>query len=150
MSDDWGLPTCTHHNDQQRTECPVCLVTALTAERDQLRFNINNEMTWASHYLAQSIAEKARADKAEAVLSDPQQLHAHCLRNLNEGQIAHLFGERMTAIFNRAERAEADAERYRLVTLRQDAELAAERARLNWLEQKKPRLLAMKDYASGP
>ena len=101
--------TCTHHNDQQRTECPVCLVAALTAERDQLRSDCDNETKWASHYLAQSIAEKARADKAEAVLADPQQLHAHCLRNLNEGQIAHLFGERMTAIFNRAARAEAKA-----------------------------------------
>ena len=28
--------TCTHHNNQQRAACPVCLVTALTAERDQL------------------------------------------------------------------------------------------------------------------
>ena len=28
--------TCTHHNDQQRAECPVCLVTHLTAERDLL------------------------------------------------------------------------------------------------------------------
>ena len=35
----------------------------------------------------------------------------------------------------RAERAEADAERYRLVTLRQDAELAAERARLDWFHE---------------
>jgi hypothetical protein len=32
-----GTYTCTHHSDQQRTACPVCLVTALTAERDQLR-----------------------------------------------------------------------------------------------------------------
>lgn len=31
-----SMTTCTHHNDQQRTECPVCLVTTLTAERDQL------------------------------------------------------------------------------------------------------------------
>ena len=41
------------------------------------------------------------------------------------------------AVYNaekaRAERAEAEAERYRLVTLRLDAELAAERARLDWL-----------------
>jgi hypothetical protein len=29
--------TCTHHNDAERTACPVCLVTALTAERDELR-----------------------------------------------------------------------------------------------------------------
>ena len=32
-----GAYTCTHHNDQQRASCPVCLVAALTAERDQLR-----------------------------------------------------------------------------------------------------------------
>ena len=32
-----GAYTCTHHNDQQRAACPVCLVAALTAERDQLR-----------------------------------------------------------------------------------------------------------------
>ena len=35
----------------------------------------------------------------------------------------------------RAERAEAEAERYRLVTLRQDAELTTERARLDYLLQ---------------
>jgi hypothetical protein len=32
-----GTYTCTHHNDAERTACPVCLVTALTAERDELR-----------------------------------------------------------------------------------------------------------------
>jgi predicted RNase H-like nuclease (RuvC/YqgF family) len=32
-----GAYTCTHHTDAERTACPVCLVTALTAERDELR-----------------------------------------------------------------------------------------------------------------
>jgi uncharacterized protein (DUF3084 family) len=32
-----GAYTCTHHNDAERTACPVCLVATLTAERDQLR-----------------------------------------------------------------------------------------------------------------
>ena len=67
-------------------------LAALIAERDQLRADCENETKWAAHYLAQSIADKARA-----------------------------------------ERAEAEAERYRLVTLRLDAELASERARLDWL-----------------
>jgi len=49
----------------------------------------------------------ARAEKAEAAFADPHTLHAHCLRTLTEGQIAHLFGERMTEIVNRAEKAEA-------------------------------------------
>lgn len=35
--------TCTHHNDKQRAECPVCLVVALTAERDQLRAELAKE-----------------------------------------------------------------------------------------------------------
>ena len=89
-------------------------LAALIAERDQLRADCENETKWAAHYLAQSIADKARAERAEAAFADPQQLHAHCLRTLNEGQIAHLFGGRMTEIVNRAE-----------------AELATERARLD-------------------
>ena len=35
-----GAYTCTHHNDKQRAECPVCLVAALTAERDQFRAEV--------------------------------------------------------------------------------------------------------------
>jgi hypothetical protein len=58
--------TCTHHNDQMRTACPVCLVTALTAERDELRADCENETKWAAHYLADAIASKARAERAEA------------------------------------------------------------------------------------
>ena len=39
------------------------------AERDQLRLDCDNETKWASHYLAQSIADKARAERAEAELA---------------------------------------------------------------------------------
>ena len=86
--------TCIHHNDLERAACPVCLVTALTAERDQLR---------AALALGQQNCDDAYDD---------------------------LRAERDAAIA-RAERAEAEAERYRLVTLRQDAELTTERARLD-------------------
>jgi hypothetical protein len=94
-----GAYTCTHHNDQQRAACPVCLVAALTAERDQLRAEVERFKEW---------------------LADPHALHAHCLRTLTEGQIAHLFGELMTEIVNRAERAEAAlaAEREKVRMLR--------------------------------
>jgi chromosome segregation ATPase len=114
-------------------------LTALIAEREQLRAEVERFKGW---------------------LSEPQALHSHCLRTLNDAQIAHLFGERMTAIVNRAERVEAElaelhdsfagnvhtrcnelrdelaaerekAERYRLATLKLDAELATERARLD-------------------
>ena len=66
-------------------ECNARTAT-LTAERDQLR---------------------AEVERLKSQVADPQQLHAHCLRTLNEGQIAHLFGERMTEIVNRAEKTEA-------------------------------------------
>ncbi|WP_353269005.1 hypothetical protein [Gemmatimonas sp.] len=41
-------------------------LSAITAERDQLRGDCENETKWAAHYLAQSIADKARAERAEA------------------------------------------------------------------------------------
>ena len=47
----------------------------------------------------------------------------------------------------RAERAEADAERYRLVTLRQDAELATERGKLDWVFQNCK--VEANDYTTG-
>jgi len=40
-----------------------------TAELDQLRSDCENETKWAAHYLAQSIADKSRAEKAEAELA---------------------------------------------------------------------------------
>ena len=30
-----GAYTCTHHNDQQRAACPVCLVAELTARAEK-------------------------------------------------------------------------------------------------------------------
>ena len=68
---------CTHHNDQQRTECPVRLVTALTAltaERDQLRAEVERWKTCGIAELAavnSSVLEyckhwEARAERAEA------------------------------------------------------------------------------------
>ena len=52
------------HSQQLETE-----LAALTAERDQLRLDCDNETKWAAHYLAQSIADKARAERAEADLA---------------------------------------------------------------------------------
>jgi hypothetical protein len=40
-------------------------LTALTAERDQLRLDCDNESKWAAHYLDLFIANRGRADKAE-------------------------------------------------------------------------------------
>ena len=51
-----------------RDECATLEreLAALTAERDQLRADCENETKWAAHYLAQSIADRARAERAEA------------------------------------------------------------------------------------
>ena len=84
-------------------ECSQQLETelaALTAERDQLRSDCENETKWAAHYLAQSIADKARAERAEDNLAALEQCHDDNCRGVVK--IAD--------------------------------ELAAERARLNWLE----------------
>ena len=40
-------------------------LTALTAERAELADECDNETKWAAHYLAQSIADKSRAEKSE-------------------------------------------------------------------------------------
>jgi hypothetical protein len=88
------------------TECDA-RTAALTAERDQLRADL--ERADALYQRACEVEHELRAEvkRFKAALEDPQKLHAHCLRTLNEGQIAHLFGERVTEIVNRAERAEA-------------------------------------------
>ena len=66
--------TCTHHNDQRRIACPVCLVAALTAERDQLRAEVQRLKTCGIVEIAASNPSvldyckhwEARAERAEA------------------------------------------------------------------------------------
>jgi len=57
---------------------------------------------------------RTEVERLKGWFADPHALHAHCLRTLTEGQIAHLFGERMTEIVNRAEKAEAEIARMKL------------------------------------
>ena len=78
-----GTRTCTHHTDQQRAACPVCLVSALTAERDQLRDRLSaaqqREATAISSWdeernralrEGERVVEwRARAERAEAELT---------------------------------------------------------------------------------
>ena len=81
--------------------CEECnaRTAALIAERDQLRADCENETKWAAHYLAQSIADKARAELAEAD--------------------AAAYLKRAESFCKIGDEAEA--------------ELAAERARLDWV-----------------
>ena len=63
-----GAYTCTHHNDAERTACPVCLVSALTAERGKLRAELaelhasfaGNVHTRCNQLAAEFIAERER------------------------------------------------------------------------------------------
>jgi len=91
------MTTCTNHNDAERTACPVCLVTALTAERDQLR----DQLAAAQHRGATAIASW-----------DEERYRA-----LREGK-------RVVEWRDRAERAEA--------------ELATDRARMDYIDALSP------------
>lgn len=59
-----GTYTCTHHNDQQRAACPVCLVATLTAERDQLRaevakLRVENNHNWQFQEISEEALKRA-------------------------------------------------------------------------------------------
>jgi len=92
-----GAYTCTHHNDAERTACPVCLVTALTAERDQLRAQLhalqlvcgtndaNKFQTWVDRANARAeraetelAAERARLDAGTILLAVAGERVWHC------------------------------------------------------------------------
>ena len=156
-----GAFTCAHHNDQQRAACPVCLVSALTAERDHWQeiaktmsaerehnANVAQEMTAERDQLRVARAEKAEAELAaakERLRSEAMDDYAS-IKHLQR-ELTTLTAELTVALTNwngaleRALKAEAD-----LAALEQchddncravvkiDAELAAERARLDWLE----------------
>jgi septal ring factor EnvC (AmiA/AmiB activator) len=92
-------------------------LAALTTERDELRADCENETKWAAHYLAESIAVKAERDQLQAALLLAQENCDDVYDELR-GDNDELRGDvvRLTA---RAARAEAD--------------LAAERTRLDWV-----------------
>ena len=126
-----GAYTCTHHNDAMRAACPVCFVATLTAERDRLRAEVEKVyslVTPVGFDLPGGIFETAQA--VIELTAERDQLRADCE---NETKWAAHYLAQSIADKARAERAEADAERHRLVTLRQDAELVAEGARLDYL-----------------
>ena len=114
--------TCTHHNDAERTACPVCLVTALTAERDELR---------AALALGQENCDAVY----DELRGDCDELRADVVRLTAECDQLRAEAERTDAIYQRACEVEQElraeiaterekSERYRLVTLKLDGELA--------------------------
>ena len=122
-----GAYTCTHHNDAMRAACPVCLVTTLTAERDQLRVDL--ELADVMYQRECEVEHELRTE-VERLRSDRD-----CEKRLRKD--ADEFRENA---IERATKAEGD-----LVALEQchddncrgvvriADELATERARLDWL-----------------
>ena len=95
---------------------------------------------WEDAYRVQSESiKKLRAENAalRAKLDDPARLHAHCVRHLTDAQVAHLFGERMTAIQNDRDRLEAANVALKIALDHQtkyQQSLRADRDRLDWLD----------------
>jgi len=66
--------TCTHHNDQMRATCPVCLVAELTAEREKAeRYRLVT-----LHRDAELAAERARLDAGTILLIVAGERVWHC------------------------------------------------------------------------
>ena len=129
-----GAYTCTHHSDQMRAACPVCLVTTLTAERDQLR---------AALALGQQNCDDAYDDLRDE--RDAARAEVERLKTCGIVELAAINSSVLEYCKHweaRAMKAEAD-----LVALEQchddncrgvvkiAAELATERARLDYLLQ---------------
>jgi hypothetical protein len=133
-----GTTLVTHRDCARELERE--LVT-LTAEREQLRSDCENETKWAAHYLADAIASKARAERAEAAETVAlAQWNGALERAMKaEADLAALqqcHDDNCRAVVKFAADLAAErerAERYRLASLKLDGELAAERARLDWV-----------------
>jgi hypothetical protein len=86
-------------------------LTAANAELAIAENWVEHHSKHADDLISENVRLRAEVERFKEWLADPHNLHAHCLRTLTEGQIAHLFGERMTAIVNRADKAEAECVR---------------------------------------
>ena len=120
-----GAYTCTHHNDQMRAACPVCLVVALTAERDKLRDQLaaarqretvaiaswDEERGRALREGARVVELKARAERAEAEVGRLRAGIAECLHtngHLADGEDCTLIGLKRCLRDSRVERSDAE------------------------------------------
>ena len=106
--------TCTHHNDAERTACPVCLVAALTAERDELRALLVYTDQLHDEALDDIISERdqLRAEVERAVLKETGYLKAM----VQDGTNAMKERDRLRAE-NATLRAELATERAKVWTL---------------------------------
>ena len=116
---------------------------ALIAERDQLRAEVKLLSEWQQGVIENARAHhahlknaNARAERAEAILGELQELHG-CSREMIVHWCAHAAQRSLGLDQTRAELAaeREKAERYRLATLKLDAELAKEREKVRVLRE---------------
>ena len=74
-----GAYTCTHHNDQQRSECPVCLVGTLTTDREIWQ-GIAQTMTAERDQLRADNSTLRAAQKACEACDEPTAFEVQQLR----------------------------------------------------------------------
>ena len=143
-----GAYTCTHHNDKQRTECPVCLVATLRAEVERLKRDYEYEHKCLHEVRERCESWKQRAERAEAEV-ERLRSDRDCEKRLRKDA-----DELRENAIERAERAEADAaaylkraESFRKIGDEAETELATERARLDWVFQNCK--VEANDYTTG-
>ena len=127
-----GQQNCDDAYDELRGDADELRadVVRLTAERDELRADCENETKWAAHYLAESIAVKGERDQLRAVF--PQICAAigngaFCTPTVSVGFIQSIPNEVQLVVAElraRAERAEAElaTERDKVRVLREALE----------------------------
>jgi cell division protein FtsB len=94
-----GAYTCTNHNDRQRAECPVCLVAKLTAERDQLRAEVERLKHGTVAQFKDAFIDELKRENAELRASSDEHAETVALANWN-------------GALERAEKAEAELAKY--------------------------------------
>ena len=103
-------------------------------ERDQLRAEVEHLKFLHQCESDSSVEAFARAERAEAIVGKLQELHG-CSQEMVVHWCEHAANRSLGLDQARSELAaeREKSERYRLAALKLDAELAAERARLDWL-----------------
>jgi hypothetical protein len=122
--------TCIHHTDQQRADCPVCVVAKLRAELERLKKQIKDDNRSYGCELRDpngTIWEQATKDHARAERAEFELAEWHVLRLW--GTTPEIVNE-----FIKGQQARIHAAQDI------DAELATERARLDWLASPQGRL----------
>jgi hypothetical protein len=85
---------------------------------------------------------RERVAGLEAAWCDPMVLHNHCVRNLTQAQVAHLFGERMTEIMNQLAAALAENQEQARLLGKSGSREAALLAEIEALKKENARIIA--------